>query len=401
MAEPLKLKNCVSLPVSDKSEISPICSGTCHKAKEALTNAAQSGVMFKGMHLEPGLVRYDDLVNPFTNATGMTLFLDRPGIEAIRNTFVGKPVYNEMHPVAPVKPDDIPTGVAVGAVAANASNAAGEEEVSFLAWEKKAVENCRSGKYALSCSYFPTVDGVPGVHNSMAYDSKVVGGEYEHLAIVKNPRYEKSKIQAVQNSKETPMADKKEGALAKIAKMVKKLAGGVDNAFDAPMATEVEMEGGAKVSLEDLLTAHTALLNSKAAAAEVEKNKITDDSIVHVENGQPVTVGQLKADYAEFKKSALPTLKNEEKKDEEKKEEKKGDEKKEDKKDDEKKEAEKVKNAAAEQTRLDNEAKEKVAKEEAFLALKNAGLNRPEEKTQAPAADGLMQADRLKAGNSI
>ena len=60
-----------------------------------------------------------------------------------------------------------------------------------------------------------------------------------------------------------------------------------------------------------------------------------------------------------------------------------------------------MKNAAAEQTRLDNEAKEKVAKDEAFLALKNAGLNRPEEKTQAPAADGLMQADRLKAGNSI
>ena len=388
------IKNCAPSAPSDKSSICKMCSGTCEKSKSisALNNQAQFGVMFKGNHLEPGLVRYDDIVNPITNQKGMTLLLDNEGIAAIRKTFIGKFVYNYTHK-KDVKPEDI-KGDAVGVVAGNIYNAeTGWDEASFILWDSKAVENAVGGKFALSNSYSPIIDGIPGTHHGMPYDAKVIGGEYDHLAIVPNPRYEGSRIEAVHNSKETnTMADKKETLLQKV-KMLFKM-GGVDNSVEVDSTSKITVEG-AEVTLGDLMTAHVTLQNAKAAEEAVKA--ISDETVVTLENGKTATVKELKADYITLKNSAAAPKKldNEAHKEgcdckackEAAEKETPAEQKKEDKM------------KAENDLKVKNEADEK-AKQEAFEKLKNAAETRPDlglATTETP----MMQADRLAAGNRI
>ena len=385
-----KVKNCIQYKPTEKSCISKICSGTCKKS--ALTNQAQFGVMFKGNHLEPGLVRYDELVNPFTNAVGMTLLLDADGIAAIRSSFTGKPVYNFAHPIEEVKPEDITKGKAVGAVAGNVYNAeTGWDDVTYMVWDSEAVKNSLDKNFALSGSYIPSIDGVPGMYHNLPYDAKITGGEYEHLAIVKNPRYENSKISPLQNSKgETMPADK---TIVQKIKMLFKI-GSVDNSVEVDTASKVKV-GEAEVSLADLITAHTALENSKAAEAAVKA--ITDETVVTLENGKTATVAQLKADYVALKNSAAPAapapapaatpVKNEDDKKEKSDEDKK-------KEEEEKEKGEKMK--------AENAIKDaaEAAKKEAFEKLRNSAL------TADMSANGAVQgpmlaSDRLEAGNSL
>jgi hypothetical protein len=345
----------------------------------ALANQAQFGVMFKGNHLEPGPVRYDEIVNPITNQKGMTLLLDNDGIAALRKSFVGKFVYNYVHK-KDAKPSDV-KGDAVGVVTGNVYNAeTGWDDVSFILWDTKAVENVESKKYALSNSYSPIIDGVPGVHHNLPYDAKVIGGEYDHLAIVPNPRYEGSKIEAVRNSKETnTMADKP--TLAQKIKMFFKI-GDVDNSIEVDATSKVKV-GEAEVTLGDLMTAHTTLENAKAAEAAVKA--ISDETVITLENGKTATVKELKADYIAFKAASVKNADEpKEKTAEEKEKESKEEQAKEDKM--------KAENAL-------KDAEEK-AKKEAFDKLKNAAENRPDMNAAAPQPP-MMQSDRLEVGSRI
>ena len=369
MPEPKKieLKNCTATPLGGLAL--------------RLENQTQYGVMFKGNHLEPGPVRYDDIVNPITNQKGMTLLLDNEGIAALRKSFVGKFVYNYTHK-KDAKPLDI-KGDAVGVVTGNVYNAeTGWDDVSFILWDTKAVENVESKKYALSNSYSPIIDGVPGVHHNLPYDAKVIGGEYDHLAIVPNPRYEGSKIEAVHNSKETnTMADKP--TLAQKIKMFFKI-GDVDNSIEVDATSKVKV-GEAEVTLGDLMTAHTTLENAKAAEAAVKA--ISDETVITLENGKTATVKELKADYIAFKAASVKNAKDEkpkEKTDEEKEKESKAEQAKEDK------------------IKAENALKgaEEKAKKEAFDKLKNAAETRPDMGTVG-AEMPMMQSDRLAAGNKI
>ena len=379
-----ELKNCTAAPLG----ASAICklgtvSAAAPQSLPALANQAQFGVMFKGNHLEPGPVRYDEIVNPITNQKGMTLLLDNEGIAALRKSFVGKFVYNYVHK-KDAKPSDV-KGDAVGVVTGNVYNAeTGWDDVSFILWDTKAVENVESKKYALSNSYSPIIDGVPGVHHNLPYDAKVIGGEYDHLAIVPNPRYEGSKIEAVHNSKETnTMADK---TLLQKVKMFFKI-GDVDNTIEVDSTSKVKV-GESEVTLGDLMTAHTTLENAKAAEAAVKA--ISDETVITLENGKTATVKELKADYLTLKASAVKNAEDEkpkEKTTEEKEKEPKAEQAKEDKM--------KAENAL----KLANEAEEK-AKKEAFDKLKNAAESRPD-MNQAAAQSPMMQSDRLEAGNKI
>jgi hypothetical protein len=340
--------------------------------------------MFKGNHLEPGPVRYDEIVNPITNQKGMTLLLDNEGIAALRKSFVGKFVYNYVHK-KDARPSDV-KGDAVGVVTGNVYNAeTGWDDVSFILWDTKAVENVESKKYALSNSYSPIIDGVPGVHHNLPYDAKVIGGEYDHLAIVPNPRYEGSKIEAVHNSKETnTMADKP--TLLQKVKMLLKI-GEVDNSVEVDSTSKLKV-GEVEVTLGDLMTAHMTIENAKAAEAAVKA--ISDETVITLENGKTATVKEMKADFLALKAASVKNAEEEKPKEktaEEKEKESKAEQAKEDKM--------KAENAL----KLANEAEEK-AKKEAFEKLKNAAETRPD-MGLAGIKTPMMQSDRLAAGNRI
>ena len=330
--------------------------------KTEIQNHAQFGKMFRGCHLEPGVVHYEGLENPITHEKGMTLYVDREAIAKLRETFVGKPVYNFMHPAEDVKPEDITQGKAVGVVIGNQGMADGWDWASFMVWDTEAEKNCTNGQFALSCSYVPEIDATPGIWHNIPYDGKVIGGEYEHLAIVPNPRYEGSQI--LRNSKgENKMSVK--DTMKKL--MMKFKIGGVENSVEINHDAKVKM-GDSEVSVGDLIAAHTALDNSKT----VEAN-LTDESVITLENGKTITVAELKAEYAEVQKKVVNS--------------------------DDKIEAKPVtepeKKTVAEPAKVANAA----AKAEAQAALAKAAETRGDGNCEN--AMPVLQADRLEAGKRI
>ena len=109
-----------------------------------------------------------------------------------------KPVINNDH--RDVSPADFKNGKADGIVTSVSYNAeSGWFEGEMSVWDPETKANIRNG-FAVSCAYGVSDWGDPGVHNNIPYEAEVMDGEYQHLAIVPNPRYEGATIQ-MNNSK--------------------------------------------------------------------------------------------------------------------------------------------------------------------------------------------------------
>jgi uncharacterized small protein (DUF1192 family) len=144
--------------------------------------------------IEPGLVRYkgedgkpDDMV-----------LVTEEALERMAKSFIGKPVVDWDH--AEVWPAMIAEGKADGIVSDVWKGEDGWWHCSFEVWDAEAIRHCESGDWFVSCAYIPTeIDKKGGKHHSIPYTEEVLDGEYTHLALVKNPRYENARIRA--NSK--------------------------------------------------------------------------------------------------------------------------------------------------------------------------------------------------------
>jgi len=78
----------------------------------------------------------------------------------------------------------------------------GWESLRFMVWDPETKKKCVEGKYELSCAYVPTgTDGQPGLWHNCKYDEKILTGEYTHVAVVPNPRYEGAVIELANSLK--------------------------------------------------------------------------------------------------------------------------------------------------------------------------------------------------------
>lgn len=154
--------------------------------------------------IEPGLISYEDI--------DQGIILVRQGaLDRMRNTFVGKPLVNEDHidltPNQAFKVDNESKPEADGIVSAAGVTEDGREYVDVLVWNKDTIENIDKNEYSASCSYVPNQVSEGGIYHGIEYDEEVLDGEYTHIAIVSNPRYENVKI--YQNSKRSKSMAKK------------------------------------------------------------------------------------------------------------------------------------------------------------------------------------------------
>lgn len=72
----------------------------------------------------------------------------------------------------------------------------------FEIWDEdllKAIDN--DGYNFVSCAYFITDNGGPGVFNAVEYSDEVLDGFYHHLAVTNNPRYDDSDIYRINENK--------------------------------------------------------------------------------------------------------------------------------------------------------------------------------------------------------
>lgn len=68
-----------------------------------------------------------------------------------------------------------------------------------IIWDKQAIDLVKNQGWNVSCTYDFETDGVAKTHNGKKIDMEFTNGEFLHLALVPNPRYERANI--VMNSK--------------------------------------------------------------------------------------------------------------------------------------------------------------------------------------------------------
>lgn len=347
--------------------------------------------VYKCRFIEPGLAHYEDIDG---QGAEETILVQMPALDKMAPTFPGKPVINLIH--KDVTPGTVAAGQAEGVVS-RVWKEDGWWWCEFVVWDDLAQRNCESGAYSVSCAYEPDPNiGGPGKHHNVDYQSEVLDGQYTHLAIVANPRYEGAKIYV--NSKGGVMA---KGLFSFFTGKEKKNA--VDIGDPSQHAVDVD---GAQVSLNDLLAA--------APAPAPQAPVINDDTVVE-KDGKSFTIGELKDAYRNKMKAANEAgaaAAAAKKADEERQNAEKAaaDKAAAEKAEAEKKNAEEAGKAAAEKAKAEEEKErqnalnaEKAEAEKArlaagrlsFAALQNAARLR-EGGAQTPVL--VTKADRIAAG---
>jgi hypothetical protein len=305
--------------------------------KDTFRNAKKNAwpKLYSCRFIEPGLVHYQDY--------GMVL-VQKPVLDKMMNSFVGKPVVNVVH--KDVTPDHFreeADGV-ITKVWYNDSD--GWYWADFLVWDKATMHNCESNAYSVSCAYAVNkTNEKAGEYHNIPYAQEVLDGEYTHMAVVANPRYEGARI--VYNSK---------GGSMKLFNWFKK--GEAKTPADIEKAV-VDVDGK-KVTVKELIDVHNTREAAGKSTSETLEN-MSDDTIIEID-GKEMPLKNLKDAYR----------KNAEEEEEKEKENKKSRKNEEDKK----KEEEEAKN------RKNAEDEEKKKKEK---DLENAKKAEEEEKARKGA----------------
>ncbi len=253
--------------------------------------------------IEPGVVHYQDLGackkcgtagscgEGKCEPTGETVLVDNNALAKMAKSFVGKSVLDKEH--ADVDAGTIDRGEADGIVTRVWLDAeSGWWKCRFIVWDPETQRHCESPAYSVSCAYNPTdVDSSGGTYHNLDYQQKILDGEYTHLAVVTNPRYEGARIQLV-NSKDG------KGGLKMNWKFWDKNAARRNASSLDPAKTLVTLDGK-KISLQ-------ALFN--AAEAPAPKSELGDDTVLE-HDGKEMTLGELKAKARANMKNAEEDMK--------------------------------------------------------------------------------------------
>jgi hypothetical protein len=225
--------------------------------------------------IEPGLVAYADIG---------TVLVKKEILDKMAASFVGKPVINEVH--KDVEPGVYKNGKADGIVTNVWFEQDGWYWADFLVWDESTKRNISSDAYSVSCAYDVTGHNQNGgLHNSIPYEGEFLDGQYTHLAVVENPRYEGARI-VVLNSKEGG------GMKFKFWKLFKKEGKEVRNAGETDGDKTVQVDGQA-IPLKMLVDCWKAEEAEKAKKSELEaQGALPEDAVVEID-GKETSVKNL------------------------------------------------------------------------------------------------------------
>jgi hypothetical protein len=241
------------------------------------------GKVWYGMHFYPGVAEYQE-----QGSEPFRVYLNENTLREMDPTFAGRPIFVE-HVDNVEKSIDKLRSEADGWVIESFFNAAdGKHWVKFITVSEKAERAIQQGM-RLSNAYIPKGYGNGGLWNGVSYSKEITSGEYEHLAIVNNPRYEESIIltpeefKKYNNEKEIELTriansksekgDKGMGAL-NFFKQSK-----VENSIDLE-STMVELPKSKKeIKISDLVTEMDKIINMHGYANGDHLVKIGEDEM--------------------------------------------------------------------------------------------------------------------------
>lgn len=144
--------------------------------------------IFYGMHFYPGVAEYSD------GADGAyRIFINEATMRKMDPTFAGCPIFVEHVDEVNSNLDEVKKDADGWVIESFFNQADGKHWVKFAVVSERGKAAIKNG-YRLSNAYVPTGFANGGLWNGVTYAKEVTGGEFEHLAIVRNPRYEESEI---------------------------------------------------------------------------------------------------------------------------------------------------------------------------------------------------------------
>jgi hypothetical protein len=243
-------------------------------------NAFPGSKRFAANFIEPGLVKYRGQ----KGSPDEWVLLEAEAIERLAKTLIGKPVIDWDH--AEVWPEILGDGQGDGVVYDVWKGENGWWHCGFVLWTKSSIEHAESGDWSVSCAYTETeTDGKGGKYHTIDYTDRILDGVMNHLALVKNPRYEKARIRA--NSTENGGYKMGWKLFAKDKPEVLRL-----NAAEA-VAKKMDVDGE-PVGIGDLVAHHNA------ASAPSDILTCSDDDEVEFE-GKRYKAGELRNSYRNSK----------------------------------------------------------------------------------------------------
>lgn len=188
-----------------------------------IQNASQFPKRFYGLHMAEGCAYYvhDDNM----------IFVNNENLKKMDKTYEGKPVFvGHRDEVAPdIEPD--------GHVIKSFYNKAdGKHWVEFLVTSDDGLDAIENKKFRLSNAYHVLRKGLGGRWHGIDYASEILEGEYDHLALVPDPRYDESVILTPSQFQE--YNDKKEADLKMLNNSINKT--GVKSMFNFFKKEKVE-----------------------------------------------------------------------------------------------------------------------------------------------------------------
>lgn len=159
-----------------------------------LKNGAGKPLVFYGLHMVEGVAEYQE-----PEKEPYRILVGESAIKNMNPSFQGCPVYVDH--VDEVDLDNIREEADGYVMESFFNKADGKNWVKFIVVSDRAKEAIKMG-WKLSNAYVPTSFAGGGLWHGVEYAKEVMGGEYEHLAIVSNPRYEESVILTPEQFKE-------------------------------------------------------------------------------------------------------------------------------------------------------------------------------------------------------
>lgn len=258
------------------------------------------GKIWYGLHFYEGVAEY----NP-PGASSFRVFINEDTARKMDKTFSGRPVYVE-------HVDDVPTSVeemrkeADGFVVESFFNQYdGKHWCKFITCSE-AADNAIAKGWKLSNCYNLISESSGGEWNCVSYQKQIMNAEYEHLAIVKTPRYQESMILTEEQFKS--YNDKKKSEITRVANSKNKGATMFNwfkrEKIENSAATDVESMVVQLPKSKREITIET--LVNEVDEAELIKGKprlVNGEDLFEVE-GKKVTVASLLTQITELKNAA-------------------------------------------------------------------------------------------------
>lgn len=146
------------------------------------------GKIYYGMHFYPGLAQYSE-----PNKEPFKIFLNENTLRKMDASFAGRPIFVDHVNEVESNLDQLRKESDGWVVESFFNEADGKHWVKFIVVSDRGDRAIKNG-FRLSNAYIPTLNNKSGQWNGIDYQNEVIAGEYEHLAIVDNPRYAESVI---------------------------------------------------------------------------------------------------------------------------------------------------------------------------------------------------------------